>query len=700
MLFQFLLIILIYQFTGDAVLQFNKIFFKKKIENYTLLEHFLFSLVFGIILNSIFTLIEVYFIPFNLLLLFIINFIFIGIGFFINHRSFQGFFYWRFFMNFQRDDIIPETRDYYLKLLIFLILIIIIDSYFRLFLHTSKRFQDLTLYTHHALDAIRNGWNNYDPNYLGYNFSSKIFTFLLIPFYSMDPNNWLFITDVFLIRLQFYLFFLIVYIIFYKLNSRLNVLMLLIFVSAIYLPTWFSYFLPSNFIIIVFLLLLIYCLDENLRSTFLFIITLTFSALLHITSILIMFGFPLLLTLLIKFYKEPNSLFLYKKFTDKNNRILKILQKYKIFIFFGILLSSIILIKVLSPIIINAWNFYFSLFRFDATPIPTWELWNSYTLGLSIMIPIFILIGLNLRNSKIFNSHKYFLLFFFIFSLYISIILLNYDFWRHIIRSTYLEYRFIIYLDLSIVFLIPYFFYILQYEKKKLQSIENNKYNSHKNLVKKYNIQFQKFKRYINKNYLQLKEKIREKKNYILIYLIIVLICVPKVYNNYKNNYKYRQFSNYWPTSYQNAVNYLKNFDLSNSTYIFNPNAKIFTADWNFFHTYLGDTRCINLDIASPFFNDSLYSTDNVDLKVNYNFFLDFIFNQTKKIYSYAAVYKTLPESLKQTTLVDYIFLDSYSNGYLVSNMINDTRFIQIFEESSRWVGNYYIVYIFETHNS
>ncbi len=61
MLIQFIFLLILFQVTGDVILQIDKLIFKKKILNYTLIEHFIFSLILGLVVNTLFSLIEVFF---------------------------------------------------------------------------------------------------------------------------------------------------------------------------------------------------------------------------------------------------------------------------------------------------------------------------------------------------------------------------------------------------------------------------------------------------------------------------------------------------------------------------------------------------------------------------------------------------------------------------------------------------------------
>ena len=661
MIIIFLIIIFLFQISGDIILQINKIYFNKNITEYTLLEHFLFGLVIGILINTLITIIEVFFIPFNLFILIIANIILISVGYLLNKKSFKDFFYIRLIKFILYEEKTIDIKRYYTRFLTYLILLIIIDLYLSIIIQTNSIQPDLLVYIHYSLDSIRNGWNYFDPNYLGNTiYYTNFFSFLMIPFLSIDPINWMAITNLYLFRLQFYLFFFLVFVLTYRMNSKLFYLPLILYLSSFHFLTWFNYFLPSNFNLILVMILTFFIFEENCKSNFISIFILLFMFLNHATSLILIFFFPLILPLVIKVIKNPHSFYLYNKFYHLKNKFLKISKifRFLIIFFFGLIIILLIII------FFHSFNYYFNVYmsmgRQDYNPLPFFELWNNFTLGFPIIILICFGITIGLIYNKRRINHISKILFFYFLGVYLIVILSNFEFWRHIIRSPYLEYRFIVYLDFCLFFLIPIFLF-------NLKNLEN--------------INISKFK----KRYYHFKKLVFGNIGSLLFTILLFSLCFTKIFNNYTTNYNFPYFSKFWPTGYQKATEFVNDKKFSNSTYMFNPEGNIFTADWDFFHTYLGDTRCIDLRDVVKFYNDSIYSYDNPNYTSNYENFTNFIFNKTKNIYPYIANYKNLPNTLRFTKEINFIFIDDASNKNLITLMFSDTKFNLLFNESMYW---------------
>ena len=675
MVIQFILILLIFQLSGDILLQLKKIKLYRKIEKFTLLEHFVFSLVLGLILNTFFTLIEVIFTPFNLILLILINIGFILFNFAINKDMFNTFFYSRLVRVIKIKGFTYESKKYYYKFIIYIILISVLDIYFSSLFYQLE-FQDLLTYSHYALDSIRNGWNLYDEMFLIGPYNTNIFTFLIIPFYSISPSNWLIISGIYLSKLQFYLFFTLIFISLHRYNSKINpIIVPLIYMSTLYLPSWFYYFLPSNFNLILVLMLVQFLFNKEIRSLFIGFLLFIFIIMFHLPSSLLMFGIPLFFTCLLYYRKEKNYFLNFKRFKRKFKKIwIKSPSfKYTIMISIGIFVILLIMIIIIIwSTFIWIWNNYLMLSIPEEKVKPVWLVWNDFTLGLYIIIPILILLGIFIYRNRNLDYQKYILFFFFILSIYISIIISNFNFWRLIFRSRYPEYRFMIYLDFSLILLIPIFLFDFKNQIEKL-------YHKVKGLSNhKIKIMFL-------------------KGTYISLITFFFSSFAINIQSNYRQNYKHDYFADFWPDGYYNATLFLKTQNLLNATYMFNPNGKVFTADWNFFHTFLGDTRCIDLEQIKPYYNDSLYSSENPNHLSEYQSFLHFIFNETKNINPLQANYKNLPDDLKKTKIINYIFIDSLSNENLCNFLLNDTFYFKLIYKDITVYDRFKNVYLFET---
>jgi len=673
MLLRFLFLLILFEISGDSILQINKVFFKKDVNRFNLLEHFIFGLIIGILVNSTLTLLIVYFIPFNFWILLTLNGILLLIVFFFNNNSFHDFFYSRLINSLLGKTQINETKKFFKRFLIYLTFLVLIDIYLSTIIEWNHIMpKDTWGYVHYSLDSIRNGWNYYDPNYLFKDgnriYYSNFFSFLLIPFLSIDPTNWMVIINVYLFRLQFYLFFSLIFLLLHRFNSRFSYLIIILYLSSFHFLTFFSYFLPTNFNIILILVLLNFIFFKDIKSNFIAIFLIIFLFLIHGPSLIVIFSIPIILTIFIKYVQDPKSFNTYKKFVELKLKFVKQVKKYKYLVIFTFLIVIFTFIIIVYPYIYYFIDLYLQKEgRLDATPTPVSELWENYIIfGLPITILLYfgIIFGLIIIKKK--KKDLPIILWFLILSIWMTVILIDWDFWRHFIHISYLEYRYIIFLDFSFFLLIPIFFEIIRKSQNEFfkKRFKNLKIKSRINKLKIFTI----------------------KKSISLILLIALLNhCSTGILNNFHSNYNFSYFSKYWPSAYLEAVNFVNEIKTDNSTYMFYSESVIFTANWEFFHTYLGDTRCINPDNTFKYYNDSLYSSFNPNYLFNYNSFLNFVFNESKEIYSYMASYKNLPEDMRTTIKIEFIFIDSASNNYLTNLMRNDTLFNLIFEESMYW---------------
>jgi len=711
MIIEFCFILLLYQIVGDCVLQYDRVLFKRKTERFTLLEQFVFSLIFGILINTIFTVFVVYIGPFDFILLILFDFLFLIITFVVNKRSFDGFFYWRVFITIKNRKRSQISLRYYKKFFLFFIGIILLDLYIGTFTYVLS-FVDLYTHSHYALDSIKHGWNFYDPYYLvdiSRFHTIQIFTFTLIPFYAIDPSEWLYISGILLSKLQFYLFFTLIFVILYKFNSKFNIIVVFfISIAVVIFPSWFTYFLPSNFAIVLFLALVVLLFHKNKKSIFLDGFLFIFTLIMHIPSMIAIFSIPLIITLIINWIKSPESLFL--EYKRRKNKLVTFIKKYRRIILVGVIfliISIILLIALRFSFFMNIINSYINLDKnIDATFYPTLYFWEEFTIGLYFNIIILICL-LYLFYKKEIKKSKYLVLFFFLLNVYLTIYLLNFDFWNNIIKILYSEYRFALYLDVSLMILIPILVSIIKnytkflnkkefYIKKKLISINNYLMHFNLNPLNLYN----KIKIYLRKRKINLHRYLNfSNLAYATIILTILLFCMVKAIPNYNKRYYREPFEEISvDATHDYTFTFLENYAFDYQTYMYYPEY-----EWPKVHIYLEELRCIDLRQINPYYDDSKYEANNSE----YQDYLDFIFNETKVIYYKQASYKY--DYLRFTKRVDYIVIDDFANPKLCNLMMNDTaHFQKIFQCAIKsplitlksYIKNYELprfVYIFKT---
>ncbi len=685
MIIIFLLILLLYELIGDSILQLDRIIFKRRIDRFNLLEHFVFSLMLGLIINTLFTFIVIYIGPFDFTLFLLCNFIFLIVILLINKGSFKGFFYWRAYKGLRNKEKSKRSWHYFRKFFFFFIGIVLLDIYINSFV-IELEFVDLYNHSRFALDYIKHGWYYYGSNILFDLFvvdeiyASRIFIFTLIPFYSIAPSGWLYISGILLTKLQFYMIFTLIFIILYKFDSKFNIIIIFFVCAATMMfPSFFTYFLPTNFTIVPFLILLIFLFNENYKSLFIELLLFIFIIFIHITSILFILSIPLILTLLLNWIFDPTSLF--HNYYEKKNKIIIYIKKKRWIFLFGIeiiIISSLFLIILNSSYIIDSINSYSNISNsYDVSFLPTLYVWQKLTIGLVFNIGILIGIFYLFKSKKI-KRVKYLVLFFFILNLYLTIYLMDYEFWYNIINTFYCEFRLIVYLDISLLILVPVLFSIIFkktkflnkkefYAKKKLLFINN--------YLKRFDLNVLSFYKKINHF---LKRKRIELHNYItfsklanaIIILILLFYCVIRAIPNYQERYYRDSFEDLAYKSYYITLSLLNTYAIDYQTYMIDP-----SFSWKITHTYLYKLRCIDLNQITPYYDDFRYKVNNS----GYQDFLDFVYNTTKIIYYKQATYKY--NYLRYTKRVDYIIIDNFANPKLCNLMLNDTiHFKKIFQ--------------------
>ena len=685
MIIKFLLILLLYEIIGDSILQLDRIIFKRKIDRFTLLEQFIFSLILGLLINSLFNIIILFIGPFDYILLLFFNFIFLIIFFLINQRSFSGFFYCRVYKKLKNKKKFNNNGQYFRKFLFFFIGIIILDIYISSFSHELS-FLDIFNHAHYALDFIKNGYYNYNSLdlynlfFIDNRIASRLFIFILVPFYAMDPSEWLFISGIFLSKLQFYLFYALVFIILYRIDPKFNII-IVFFLSAatVIFPSWFVYFLPCNFTIIPFIALLIFLFNKEIKSLFIELFLFFFVIILHIPSILFIFLMPLILTILINWIFEPSILF--HNYQERKNKIITYFRKnrWKFLLTFSIIIICIIILIIFnSSFITDSIDIYFELAAdIDVNFYPPIQLWKNFTIGLGLNIILLSSFLYLFINEKI-KKKKYLVLFFFLLNIYLTIYLLNFEFWNNIIKTLYSEYRFILYLDISLIILFPILISIITkntqflkkeefYIKEKLKSIKNYVEHFKINDLTLHNKIYLFFKK--NKKTLHRYLNFSNLANAIIIFSLL-FYCLIKIIPNYHERYYRDSFEDLSLKSHYYTLGFLEEYALNYQTYMYNP-----SFSWNIIHSYLYELRCIDYKQMSPYYDDGKYEANNSE----YQDFLNFVFNETKVIYYKQATYKY--DYLRFTKRVDYVVIDSFSNPNLSDLMYNDTvHFKKIFK--------------------
>jgi len=709
MLIEFLLLLLLYQITGDCLIQYDRILFKRKIERFTLLEQIVFSLIFGMLINTAFTIFIIYIGPFSFLLLILLNFLFIILCIILNKRSVYGFFYWRIYSNLKDREKNNISWHYYRKFLFFFIGIIILDLYIKSFIYKFE-FVDLNPYANYALNSIRDGWNLYDPDYFFLGYKIRIFTFLLIPFYAIAPSEWIFISGNYLFQLQFFLFFTLVFIILYKFDSKFSILLIFFITAAIVIfPSWFTYFLPSNFFIVLLLGLVIFLFNKDMRSLFLEVILFIFLFIIHIPSAIAMYFIPSSITLIIIWYKNPD--FLFKNYYKKKAKVITFIKKNRwkvLLLVIIIIISATLFIIRYFSFIVSLWNKYLNIVPRNAE-FPPLLIMQGLTLGFIINI-IVLIYSSYLLKKKMIKEKKYQILFLILINLYHIIYILGFEFWNEIIRTTYPELRFIVPLDISLILLIPILYSIIKSNTKFL-----NKYTVHiknklfliNDYLKKYNLNllhiFDRFKEFFKKKKIQIKKYINISNIVNLSILFSLLFyCMIKAIPNYEKRYYRKRSEDHWVDEYYYATLFLSKITLGYETYMYNGFASIISMR-HYFEINLGDLRCINHPQMFLYSLDYQYEGNNS--KYQYQLFLNFIFNETKFINKNQANYKDLPEYLKVTKLVDYIIFDNSSNPNLCELMANDTSHFRTMFKLKTFESEYILMpnnqeidlYIFKT---
>jgi dTDP-4-dehydrorhamnose reductase len=408
-----------------------------------------------------------------------------------------------------------------------------------------------------------------------------------------------------------------------------------------------------------------------------------FIFIIHIPTTLIVYSIPLFITLLVMLHKEPEKLI--TNYHIKMAKIKRFIREHKAVLLVGaalFIIGTIIFIIFNYSFLLSLITQYMSLGLVGASQ-NTMELWMKMTIGLIFNVILLITTFYLFKNKKI-KKYNHQTLFFLLLNLYLTIYLLFFDFLNKIIRSVYAEFRFIIYLDVSIIILVPIVFSILvkntqflnktgMYVKRKVVLLK--KYFKKMNL----NLLYNKYKlnRGFNKNISKLSKYINISNfvNFSLFFLIISY-SVCRTIPNYEKRYFHKFFEEFWYDSYEYASKYLSETTIGFESYLYNVNSP-FSHLWPQLHINLGELRSIDSKQVRMYMFDSLYTSNNS----NYRAFLDFVFNEIKFINKKQGNYKELPDYLKISIKVDYIIIDDLAAPNLCELMLNDTNhFTKIFE--------------------
>ncbi|TXT64883.1 MAG: membrane protein of unknown function [Promethearchaeota archaeon] len=684
MILEFLSLLLLNQIIGDCILQYDRIFFKRDAERFTLLEQFVFSLILGMLMSGLLTLIVVAFIPFNYYVFLLLNALFIFITIVVNRGRIYGFFYWQIYESIKHKKFDDKTKRYYLKFGAFLIGIILLNLYIRSFIYDIRNI-DLLPFADRALSTIRNGLNFNFSNYLfnhKFPFKTYFFSIILIPFYAINPSEWLNIVGVYLSSLQIFLFFILIFILLHIITPKFNIIPVFFITTAtVVFLSWFSYFLPTNFTIILFLTFLLFLFNQKIKSLFIGTLLLYFTFIIHPSSTLILYTLPLVLTILLNLRFEPDKLV--PSYYKKKEKLISFLKKNKskmIIGFISLFLILFLFLVINSSFIQDIWNKYIRYSSYNTT-LPTPILWRKLTLGfwITLFVLIFFVYLYKRKNSP---NKNYLILFFVLFTVYLTIYLLFPELLNDIIRTLYSEFRFIIYLDISLLILIPILLFFIKrdydlfYRNNFMGVLKRNKKVIREHFIKKKSV----FRNLVIRIYLIFKKKNKKYREFInfsnIIYLLTILslifYCLLKTIPNYQKRYYHKYFEEFWYDEYSNAFIFLNNIALGYETYMFNQNNPYSHMNAHV-STYMEDVRCVDFNQANFYMNDLKYQTNNS----NYQAFQNFVFNESKLIEND----ENLPIYLKVVKTVDYIIIDSFLNPNLCKLMENDTtHFTKIFE--------------------
>jgi hypothetical protein len=669
------------QFSGDIIIQLDNHLREKKTNRFTFLEQFLLSLILGFGINSLLTMIIIYFIPFSMLLLLFIN-ILLFVILIVFKISPKNMFWFRLF-NFNKNESNKlENKIYYIKYIFFIAIsiIIIVNIIEKIQLNNQKPLLDIFVYLHHSLDGIQYGWNLYDPNYLGSYYTFKIYTFYLIPFLSINPSMWYEIIWLYFPYYLLILFFSLNYTLIYRINQNSYLLFLIAFLSFDYLPTWIVYTVPSSWdFYLIFVIIYFLFIDDSV-SYIIVPLSIGFLLMFHMVSI-IFFGVPLLIGIIIRMATDFRAFPMLNKIKLKFFNFSRMKKLSYILSIVIIILITIILFKPLLQRLFSIYeSYYFIYYNSSFYDAIVEEVKNKTR----IAIIIFILSILMIRKDGTFKDVYPFVIFSIIFFFILFIAYWNFPEMRYYIRTPYLPYRYKIYYDFGGIYALIITFHF--FDKNNLFGKVRIWSNSIlKDIIQKI------------KNDEVLSHKIFPTVKTIFILVVLTVNRLPQVYTNLiepETPYRYQQFTNYWPGSYIHAMEYVLNIS-DKPVYAFNPESQII--NWNIAHTFMRDSPCINLSEFQYYAKESNYPDMTSDFSYqNWVQFYIYMFVSNKTLYPYSANYKNIPKTEWTTYQVDYIFVDSFTNRNLVIYLLNTPTFEMIFSEEGNWGGIIHTVYVFK----
>jgi hypothetical protein len=542
----------------------------------------------------------------------------------------------------------PSKKNY----LVYIVISIVISSFIIIIFQNPAPQYDSWVYYYKTLDVMNyqinllENFSEYVDNIINSNLIVYYWISLLIPFKTdlMFQNT---VLTYIMPIIQILVFVILIYFISSKILKTNSILNLLIFFAGYHLNTWIPFSLPSSISLIFILLMIVNILSDNQKNKYLGGIFYIAIALFHRTTFILVtinflfiYGKPMVKTI----HSFVNEFFNRNSDAKIFNQSVK---RIKIFVFIGVLfiiiLAFFLLWPYISPLLFSIINSLSQLFdksvffsRYNTPSLIFWliELSGPFLLGFSIYL---LKIFKRSEGQKIVNREivKYFGIFL-AFNVIICILL---PVWAFISLMPYLYYRYFIFIDFSMIFVVPVAYEIL---KKKI------KQNSSKITE-------------INRKILK----------FILVgfWIQIVIFSGIHISSNFFNGY----YNSFIPEEYIETYQTAREFN-PDSIYMILPHPISFSRNM-YSKSIHYDRYIIDYEESRSYFN--FFTNDSTSNDENFVIFKDYLINGTKSLRSNG---RTISEN-KFSTLnpVEYMIIDTYNNTILYDLIKNDSIFDEIF---------------------
>lgn len=595
---------------------------------------------------------------------------------------------------------------------------------------------DIFTLVHKALTAIRRGWDfNQSSRYpFGY---PDFFSVMVVPGLALDPGSWYATCTILFSMVQYSLFFAGILAVSFRVRCNFPHLVFVPFLTSTYLPTWLFYLHPSNWALILFCVLMLASLggtrvqakpksgagDERGPSTTRKppstapISVVLFGLLLgiHFASLLWL-GLPYLLAMAWKGraggnFKRTNmgtagmaenpGTTTSKADAAKDMKQLaprtQSRSRKRLFLSWASLFAGPILVILITLTLISSGGDFFtsySAFGQEFAP-PYLETWTYFSIGpaqIALFLAGAVLAGVPLLWKK--TPYRFFWGCVIGMLVYNVLYLAFFDVTSRVVRTYYAFYRFFIYVDLSLLLLVPLI-------------VGGARESIPRGALVHLQTQWRAWTRHHPRIPVHLRRLPQcgkwkrnwgpwsgtiKKRNAWGIFLVlcfstsVVGLSLEKIEYNSRHEYGFPHFSSYWPEAHVAALQFTHEHITPNATVLFDEGNDIISFHYPTVSIYLGDAPLVDPAESRPYFDEARYNQTNARREANFQGFKTYVRSPSKRLV--AGTLRIQSEN--------YLIVDTHSNPELVSLILSDPDFVPVWGSNSSWGRVEFRVFLFK----